>query len=75
MNTWQPIATAPKDGTPVDLWRKWGNSVSIGERLTNMRRVELSPTNSFYEPVLSGPSCVRNATHWMPIPAAPKEKQ
>ena len=22
--TWQPIATAPRDGTPVDLWHKDG---------------------------------------------------
>lgn len=21
---WQPIATAPRDGTPVDLWHKYG---------------------------------------------------
>ena len=63
---WQPIETAPKDGTPVDLWRG-------GERLTNMRRVEIAPDNVFYEPAESGYSCVRDATHWAPLPSAPKD--
>ena len=66
---WMPIETAPKDGTPVDLWRD--------ERLPNMRRVELNPFNVFYEPVISGYTCVRDATHWMPLPSPPaavKEK-
>ena len=61
---WLPIDTAPADGTPVDLWRD--------ERLPNMRRVALSPSNVFYEPVISGYSCVRDATHWMPIPKDPE---
>jgi len=66
---WQPIETAPKNGTPVDLWRsKWG-----GERLTNMYRVELEKDNVFYEPVASGECCVRDATHWMPILNGPSE--
>ena len=60
---WMPIETAPKDGTSVDLWRD--------ERLPNMRRVELNPFNVFYEPVLSGYTCVRDATHWMPLPVPP----
>ena len=63
---WRPIETAPKDETPVDLWRSQWN-----ERAVNMRRVELSPENVFYEAVKSGPSCVRDATHWMPLPAPP----
>lgn len=56
---WQPIADAPKDDTPVDLWRG-----TFGERATNMRRVVLSEANIFYEPVESGPSVVRDATHF-----------
>lgn len=74
-NSWQPIETAPKDDTRVDLWRPWIRSdgrVYGGERCTNMRRVELAPDNIFYSPDYSGPSCVRDATHWMPIPEPPK---
>jgi hypothetical protein len=63
---WQPIANAPKDDTPVDLWRgEWK------ERATNMRRVELSKDNIFYEPICSGPGCVRDATHFMLVPGDP----
>jgi len=63
---WRPIETAPKDETPIDLWRsEWD------ERAVNMRRVELFADNVFYEAIESGPSCVRDATHWMPLPAPP----
>jgi hypothetical protein len=61
---WRPIETAPQDGTPVDIF-------ADGVRLPDMRRVQLGPENVFYSPVNSGPSCVRDATHWMPLPAAP----
>jgi hypothetical protein len=67
---WRPIETAPKDGTPVDLWRPDGHEG--GERLANYKRVERTPTNVFYDPVYAGIVCVRDATHWKPIPTAPK---
>jgi hypothetical protein len=64
---WQPIELAPKDATVVDIWRpSWG-----GERCTDMRRVDLGSGNIFYEPTKSGPSCVRDATHWRHLPIAP----
>lgn len=63
---WLDIETAPKDGTAVDIFRgDWK------ERCTNMQRVYLGNGNVFYEPVESGPCCVRDATHWMPIPVDP----
>lgn len=67
---WQPIETAPRNATPIDVWRgEWK------ERATNVRRVRLAPDNIFYESVSSGPSCIRDATHWMPIPDAPKTER
>ena len=55
---WQPIETAPKDGTPVLLWGPWGEvgmwcySHPIG-------------WNDGYEALMHTP------THWMPLPEAP----
>jgi hypothetical protein len=63
---WQPIDSAPKDNTPVDLWRS-----EARERAVNMYRVEMASDNVFYEPVNDGPCVVRDATHWMPIPPPP----
>lgn len=63
---WRPIETAPRDNTPVDLWVP-----DKDERLANYVRIERSPTNVFYDPVYAGVCCVRNASHWMPIPSAP----
>lgn len=61
---WQPIETAPKDGSVVDLWRD-------GVRLTNMRRVDLGGGDTFHEAIAEGYSCVRDASHWMLVPTAP----
>ena len=63
-NGWRTMESAPRDATPVDLWRH-------GERLTNYRRVKLAPDNVFYEPVESGYSCVRDAEYWRPLPEPP----
>lgn len=65
---WRPIATAPQDDTPVDLWRPGYG----GERCTNMRRVNMGGGNVFYDPVDSGSCCVRDATYWMSIPGSPE---
>lgn len=65
---WQPIETAPRDGTIVDLWRpNYG-----GERLCAYRWEQLSEGNGFFSPVGSGYCVVRDATHWMPLPEPPK---
>jgi len=70
ISSWRPIQTAPKDSTPVDIWREsYG-----GERCPNMQRIDLGEGNVFYSPIVSGPACVRDATHWMPTPTAPNPK-
>jgi len=70
---WQPIATAPKDGTEVLVYarvlhpEKWG--------------VHLEPMvcAASYHPDAGWCVCeIRDATHWRPLPAPPaaaKEKQ
>lgn len=65
MLSWRPIKTAPKDSSIVDIW-----SGSRG-RCTNMQRIYQGRGNVFYIAVASGPACVRDATHWMPVPEAP----
>ena len=70
---WRDIESAPKDETPIDLWRRTATWPS-GERLPNMRRVYDGNGGVFYDPVFAGPCVVRDASHWMPIPSAPKDE-
>jgi hypothetical protein len=66
--TWQPIASAPKDGMPVLIWAEdpyanvWGPFVAAWEP-------------RFEEWWLNGdqdPDWYPNPTHWMPAPEGPK---
>ena len=65
-DSWQPIATAPRDGTVIDLWfaGHW-----------NKRMCEfawrLEYWYSEYKIVAYNDS--RVITHWRPLPAGPKE--
>lgn len=65
---WQPIASAPRDATSVDIWCE-----TTQERHTDMRRVDMGSNNIFYKPVKQGVCCVRNATHFL-IFSSPKLK-
>jgi hypothetical protein len=71
---WQPIETAPKDGTTIDLWdghykhrvvnaqwkhHYWMNGVPIREK-------------SWGSNDRDGPFCDK-PTHWMPLPKSPEE--
>ena len=65
---WQPIETAPKDGTPVDLWATWpGNAMPprrIPDAFWNANRGEWSHSAGYTWLV---------PTHWMPTPAPPTD--
>lgn len=64
MSEWQPIETAPKDGTRVLLFRRgWAESVSVGwwGGLWETWNVAGGITSEFVHP-----------THWMPIPEPPE---
>lgn len=69
---WRPISEAPKDRTVIDIWRpSFG-----GERCPDMLRVDLGNGNVFYEPLLAGLTCVRDATHFMIVaPPASEAKE
>lgn len=76
---WRPIETAPKDGTPVDLWvvgvrtgrmpachwgyHDWLNGKPVGEQ---------GWFHPFENQRDGGPS--PKPTHWMPVPEPPHAK-
>jgi hypothetical protein len=68
---WQPIETAPKDGTVIDLWDRYGF------RWTNRHWGHHSflhgkPTDepSWGAPTTDGPG--PDPSHWMPLPEPPE---
>jgi hypothetical protein len=60
MNGWQPIETAPRDGTPVLAWFQGSAVVAFLNPRTGRW-----DDGDFYDD-LGSPS------HWMPIPPAPE---
>ncbi|WP_373318459.1 DUF551 domain-containing protein [Laribacter hongkongensis] len=73
---WQPIETAPKDGTEFDAWSKFGGRVPnvFWGNPTSSRTTSKCFCVYEYEwhvvPVLDN-----TLTHWMPLPAPPKQDQ
>lgn len=72
MSEWQPIETAPKDGTHIDLWADgerladcfWAEGEDYGHDDCHWRQCYAEASSSFqtaYDP-----------SHWMPLPAPPK---
>ena len=72
---WQPIETAPKDGTIFDVWL--GDASKSDLDFYCGRGTQRSPSwhwwNGKFRPAggLGMPTFVQ-PTHWMPLPAAPK---
>ena len=72
--TWQPIETAPKDGTRVDLWgRNLLHFQKRGERNVN---VAWGPVTDWFggkrDDWQHGRGEGYQPTHWMPIPPPPE---
>lgn len=64
MNTWQPIETAPKDGSKVLLYGRPWNDAGIGQYHVRDRywmALNLMPFHS-------------KPTHWMPLPELPSNE-
>jgi hypothetical protein len=78
---WQPIETAPLDGTLVDLWAERGAPYPSGnrhaERYADCRFAKNSyGTEPYGEPRWQGLNdryIKVDPTHWMPIPKGPSE--
>jgi hypothetical protein len=67
---WQPIATAPKDGTHVDLWVN-------GQRLPDCWWFEADDVDAYWVQRYSETKSAffdvdGEPTHWMPIPKGPE---
>lgn len=63
MNDWQPIETAPKDGTRVLVNSHWMDATGkrLGVEIAHWRE------EGYWQ-------CLeRQPTHWMPLPDPPKE--
>lgn len=68
-SAWQPIATAPKDGTHIILAR-------FGEEYFEVAGGEWRLNPKAGEDGLNGfEAWISNPTHWMPIPTPPKQEK
>jgi hypothetical protein len=67
---WQPIETAPKDGTEIDLWSP------ICKRIPDCKWLDRYATGWFtrgdrgWEEISTA---MISPTHWMPLPAPPEK--
>lgn len=74
---WQPIETAPKDGSIIDLWVELRNNQFAGsfraQRYTNMHWEVYRWRGGWRGDDLSHLIGDIRATHWMPLPTPPKQ--
>lgn len=65
---WQPVDTAPRDGTPILVWAEWNNApaghaiVEWVQRRKEWKRV--GATRSIASGIVM---------HWMPLPSGPSD--
>lgn len=73
MSGWQPIETAPKDGTQVVGCDTTFAHVTRFEVMYEYvsRGPNIRHDGWFYKPVIGGPFMWK-PTHWMPLPEPPK---
>lgn len=75
-DAWQPIATAPKDGTRVLIWGPNSDTVVCywnewaHEPKWQPAAVEASGAQGYPDVTIRG-----EPTHWMPLPAAPTQER
>ena len=76
---WQPIETAPKDGSLLLLKEKWEDEPFIGQWVNSAYGGRWAASRTHYD--TDGNACVidrvysEGVAHWMPLPPAPKEQQ
>lgn len=68
MSGWQPIETAPRDGTRLLLW--WNERAMISFWADRVGFKGWQPVSG--EVLNVGNRAMWNPTHWMPLPEPPK---
>ncbi len=72
MDGWQPIETAPKDGTEVDLFLTTGREPDCFWKDGGWTRTVKDGDYMGEDGVqIEYPKCNIVATHWMPLPSPP----
>lgn len=72
MGEWQPIETAPKDGTRIDIWdpSHGGQRIADAYWYGGQKRGGWHAPNQDYDG-MDGLYAKDGITHWMPLPDAP----
>jgi hypothetical protein len=65
--TWQPIETAPKDGTPILITRETVFLSEEGWHIVRWEEDWWTVHDGKFDHALRGP----DPTHWMPLPERP----
>jgi len=79
---WQPIETAPKDGTEILAWRedcgvlliRWDclDNICSEAEARDMTEDELFEMDWFCADFVAGDRLQEPVTHWMPLPEPPE---
>lgn len=72
---WQPIETAPKDGTKVILYN--GNRAASAQWFDKFEKCENDqfPQTGWFEGISYGYHCFfYSPTHWIPLPEPPNQE-
>jgi len=75
---WQPIETAPQDGTEILVYYKTGYANGKGCSVVSCRKDALRYNMGWTVTAVGGHDCEqdfydKDVTHWMPIPELPKD--
>lgn len=72
MSDWQPIETAPRDGTEILVFGKWDGEVNDFTPIPADAGVARWTGGAWCAVWTDCYSVTCNATHWMPLPPPPK---
>jgi hypothetical protein len=75
VSEWQPIETAPKDGTYILVaWTEW--PIQLVTRFTHYHNLDSGDVTiypGFWQSPAGG--ALKTPTHWMPLPDPPAEQK